>query len=60
MLAPRLLVIDAASKEPVIPHEFAVGFVMTVVTFFVLAAKLPTHYRKAYQASQALKKPSEN
>jgi hypothetical protein len=54
-----LLAIDAASKEPVIPHDFAAGFVMTVATFFALAAKLPAHYRKAYQLSQAVKKPGD-
>ena len=37
--------IDAASKEPVISHEFAAGFLLTVVTFLLLTAKLPFRYR---------------
>ena len=37
--------IDAASKEPVISHELAAGFLLTVVTFLLLTAKLPFRYR---------------
>jgi len=37
--------IDAVSKEPVISHEFAAGFLLTVVTFLLLTAKLPFRYR---------------
>jgi hypothetical protein len=37
--------IDAASKEPVISHEFAAGFLLTAVTFLLLTAKLPFRYR---------------
>jgi len=37
--------IDAASKEPVISHEFAAGFLLTLVTLLLLTAKLPFRYR---------------
>ena len=37
--------IDAVSKEPVISHEFAAGFLLTLVTFLLLTAKLPFRYR---------------
>ncbi len=37
--------IDAASKEPVISHEFAAGFLLTAVTFLMLTAKLPFRHR---------------
>jgi hypothetical protein len=37
--------IDAASKEPVISHELAAGFLLTVATFLLLTAKLPFRYR---------------
>jgi len=37
--------IDAASKKPVISHEFAAGFLLTLVTFLLLTAKLPFRYQ---------------